>query len=386
MSAFILIIALMSALALACVVPPLLRRTPAMTTLAASENHGATAAAAAAATGARPQLRLALALSLLLPAAAVGIYLQVGRPDALAMPQELLAAAATPTDHGPSEEDIPAMVERLAERLRTQPDDVEGWHMLARSYGAMDRYDDAAKAYARLAELLPQDAGVLADYADALATAQDGKLAGEAERLIERALALDPQQPKALALSGSAAFARGDFARAEKQWLAVLPLVPEDSEFARSTQSGIAEARARQGLPAEAPADARAGVTAGAGAAAPSGASVSGTIRLAPGATPPSPNDTLFIYARAANGSPMPLAALKRKAGDLPLQFVLDDSNALQPGTRLADAGRLIVGARISASGSATPQAGDLEGQAGPAAAGASGLQIELAVRSPGTK
>jgi len=239
MNAFILIVALMSAIALACVVPPLLRR-------------GGTEDAAG--RGAQPQTRLALALALLLPAAAVAIYLQVGRPETLAMPQELLAAASTPADHGPREADIPAMVEGLAERLRLRPDDVEGWHMLARSYSAMNNYAEAAKAYARLATLLPKDAGVLADYADALATTQDGALAGEPERLIERALALDPQQPKALALSGSAAFARGDFALAEKQWLAVLPLVPEDSEFARSTQAAIAAARARQGIPATTPA------------------------------------------------------------------------------------------------------------------------------------
>lgn len=356
MNIFIAIIGIMSAIALACVVPPLMRRT------AGSVTDSGEAA------GRQPQTRLALALTVLLPAAAVAIYLQVGRPDALTMPPELLAAAATPSDHGPSEEDIPAMVERLAERMRTQPDDVDGWHMLARSYSAMNRYADAAKAYGHLATLLPQDAGVLADYADALATAQDGALAGEPERLVERALAIDPQQPKALALSGSAAFARGDFARAEKQWQAVLPLVPEDSEFARSTQAGIAEARARRGIPA-----------------APS-ARLSGTIRLAPGSDAPKPGQTLFIYARAVNGSPMPLAAIKRLAGDLPLQFSLDDSNALASGTHLADAGQLIVGARISTSGSATPQAGDLEGQAGPVAAGASGLMIELAVRRAAAK
>jgi len=243
MNTFIAIIGLMTALALACIVPVLLRR-PVV----------ARPAPASATQAGQPQTRLALGLTVLLPAAAVAIYLQVGRPDALAMPPALLAAAATPSDHGPSEEDIPAMIERLAERLRRQPDDIDGWHMLARSYGAMDRHSDAAKAYGHLATLLPKDAGVLADYADALATAQDGALAGEPERLVERSLAIDPLQPKALALSGSAAFARGDFARAEKQWLAVLPLVPEDSEFARSTQAGIAEARARQGIPATGPA------------------------------------------------------------------------------------------------------------------------------------
>ncbi|HEY0587529.1 MAG TPA: hypothetical protein VGD52_15435 [Pseudoduganella sp.] len=368
MSIFIAIIAVMTAVALACVVPPLLRRTAVADPAPASGELVLRP----------PQTRFALLLTVLLPAAAVALYLQVGRPDALSMPRELLAAAATPSDHGPSEQDIPAMVERLAERLRSQPGDIDGWHMLARSYSAMDRYADAAKAYGHLATLLPQDAGVLADYADALGTAQGGTLAGEPERLIERSLAIDPQQPKALALAGSAAFARGDFSRAEKQWQAVLPLVPDDSEFARSTQAGIAEARARQGIPAAAPGAAQAEQ------AVPE--RVSGTIRLAPGSAAPQPGQTLFVYVRAAHGSPMPLAAIKRPVAEFPLPFALDDSNALASGTHLADSGKLIVGARISASGSATPQAGDLEGQAGPVAAGSSGLVIELAPRRAASK
>ncbi len=357
MSTFVALIACMAALALACVVPPLLRRP------------------AGPAPGTRPQPHLALLLAVALPAAAAALYLQVGRPDALAMPVELLAAAAAPADHGPAEQDIPAMVERLATRLRSQPDDVDGWHMLARSYSVMHRYGEAADAYAQLAALLPRDAGVLADYADALATARHGVLAGEPERLAERALAIDPQQVKALALSGSAAFARGDFARAEAQWLAVLPQVPEDSEFARSTQAGIAEARARQGLPA-------AGAVAAPAPAAGAAAGLSGTLRLAPGSAAPPPGHTLFIYARAADGPAMPLAAIKRKAGQWPQAFRLDDRHVLAPGASLAGARRLIVGARISASGSATAQPGDMEGESGPAAPGASGLVIELAPRA----
>lgn len=357
MSTFVIVIALMAALALACVVPPLLTRR-------ATPAPGATGTAGTAPTGlVRQQPRLALLLALGLPAAAAAIYLQVGRPDVLTMPPELLQAAATPTDHGPSEADIPAMVEGLAQRLRNEPDNIEGWHMLARSYSAMNRYADAAKAYAHLAEKLPQDAGVLADYADALGTAQDGKLDGEPERLIERALAIDPQQVKALALAGSAAFARNDYARAEQRWTAVLALIPADSEFATSTRAGIAEARARQGLPAAV-------------------AVLSGTIRLAPGTPAPAPGQTLYVYARAADGPPMPLAAVRRQANALPLSFTLDDSNVLAAGSKLADTPKLVVGARISASGSATPQPGDLEGQAAAVAPGTSSIVIELSPRN----
>ena len=340
MNAFLLVVVGLSALALLCVLPPLLRR--------------------AGAGNEPPARRSALALALLLPAAAAALYLQVGRPEALQLP-----AAMQAQNHGPQEADIPAMVEKLAARLRNAPEDIEGWHMLARSYSAMGRHADAAQAYAHLAARLPNEAGLLADYADALASANDGALTGEPERLVARALELDPQQVKALALSASIAFNKGDYDKARQQWQAVLALVPEDSEFARFTQASIEEAERASGaggMPQRGTAPLR----------------LSGTVRLAKGVSGIDPAATVFVYARAAQGPAMPLAVLRRKASELPFTFTLDDSMAMTPGMRLSDWPQVVVGARISPSGSATPQPGDLEARVGPLAAPKSELVLEI--------
>ncbi|MBB3120952.1 c-type cytochrome biogenesis protein CcmI [Pseudoduganella violacea] len=319
-----------------------------------------------------PQRWTALLLALLLPLGAAALYFQVGRPVAAlpAVPPPTVVEQGHADDGGP---DMNALVQGLAERLRHQPEDSDGWRMLARSYTALGRYREAAQAYSRLNTLQPNDADTLADYADALASAEDGKLAGQPERLIARALAIDPKHVKALALSGSAAFARADFAAAVRQWQALLPFVPPDSPFAESTRAGIATAQARlDGGPAQSNA------ARGRPASAPA---LSGTVRLAPGVQGVRPDDTLFIYARAAEGPRQPIAILRRQASDLPFDFTLDDSLAMQGGTPLSAHARVIVTARISRSGKAMPQAGDLEGDSAPLVPSAQGVQLEIGRR-----
>ncbi|HEY5898337.1 MAG TPA: tetratricopeptide repeat protein, partial [Burkholderiales bacterium] len=138
---------------------------------------------------------------------------------------------------------IGAMVDRLAMRLREAPNDAEGWTMLARSLAALGRYEESAKAFARLAELTPGNAGVLADYADTLAMARGRKLDGPPFALVKRALAIDPKHLKSLALAGSAEFERGNFQSAIRYWERILALVPAESGFAGSVQASIAQAR-----------------------------------------------------------------------------------------------------------------------------------------------
>lgn len=310
--------------------------------------------------GTAPSRALALAMVLVLPACAAALYFQVGNPVGVNATPPVAVVEAE--GHDVDDAEIVAMVQRLAQRLVGAPDDAEGWYMLARSYSALGRFADAAQAYARVATLLPDDAAVLADYADALATAQGGSFAGKPAQLVARALAIAPDNVKALALAGSAAFARGDYAQAILHWQTVLPLVPADSDFARSTLTSIAQARASAGGPA---------------APAPHG--VSGTVELAPRLLATvSPDDTVFIFARAADGPPMPLAALRKTVRDLPLRFTLDDSMAMVAGARLSRVPALIVGARISRSGRATPASGDLEGQAAPVKPGTQGIVVRI--------
>lgn len=307
-----------------------------------------------------PNRALALGIAVALPAAAAALYFQVGNPVGVnATPPPAVVATE---GHDVGDAEVAAMVQRLAQRLAGAPDDAEGWYMLARSYSALGRFGDAAQAYAKVDQLIPNDAGVLADYADALATAQGASLSGKPAQLVARALQIDPTNVKALALAGSAAFERGDHVLAAAHWQTLLPLVPADSDFARSTVASIAQAKARA-----------------AGKEARSAPALSGTVELDPALRARvAPGDTLFIYARAVDGPPMPLAALRRKAGELPLRFTLDDSTAMVASVRLSSFPLVIVGARISRSGLATPAAGDLEGQTGPVKPGAQDIVIRI--------
>jgi cytochrome c-type biogenesis protein CcmH len=305
-------------------------------------------------------------------AIAAGGYAWIGTPQAL-NPAARMAAAAG--NDGPvTREQFEAMVEGLATRLKSEPNDAEGWAMLGRSYMVVGRYDQAAPAFKQAVALNGNDAALLADYAGALASVNGRDLEGEPMRLVERALALDPNSVKALLLAGSHAFSRQDFAQALRHWEKLVRLAP-DSQVAQQLQGSIDEARRLA-------AGGAASVSASAPAAkalAPSATSISGTVTLAPAlAAKARPDDTLFVFARAAEGSRMPLAILRKQVKDLPLTFTLDDSLAMSPAARLSSAPQVVVGARISASGQATPQAGDLQGFSAVVAPGTSGLKIEI--------
>jgi cytochrome c-type biogenesis protein CcmH len=285
--------------------------------------------------------------------------------------------------HAVDDAQIEAMVARLAERLKSQPDDAEGWSMLARSYTARGRFDDALPAYRRVVELRPQDAQALADYADGLASTQGRTLEGEPEKLVMRALQLDPANVKALALAGTIAFNRSDFPAAIAHWERAANAAEPGGEFVRQIRGAIAEARQRAGLPALAvtePAAAPPPVASTTAAApAATGEAITGRVSLAAALkSRVAPDDTLFIYARAASGSKMPLAILRKKAGDLPLDFRLDDSLAMSPATRLSSARQVIVSARISKSGNAAPLPGDQRGSSPVIPVGSRDLRIEI--------
>ena len=327
----------------------------------------------------------AAGVGLSVPLVAISLYLVLGSPAALD-PAQTVAAAPQGKPHEITEEQILSMVAALAQRLQNEPGNAEGWTMLARSYNAMGRYGEAADAYARLVKLVPGDAALLADYADTLAMSSNRSLQGDPEKLIAQALTADPKNVKALALSGSAAFERRDFTRAAAQWQKVLLLVPPESEMARSTQNSISQAQAQVGGPAAAPA-AVAPVAPSApmtAVAAPAGAEVAGTVELdAALRSKVADTDTVFIFARAAQGPRFPLAVLRKQVKDLPTSFVLDDSMSMMPDAKLSSFPLVVVGARISKSGSATPSAGDLEGLTEPVRPGAKGLKIRINSQRP---
>ena len=198
-------------------------------------------APAASAAGRAPWLA-AIAIVAILPAIALFGYLALGNPKAIE------AGAASPRM---SESEILSMVERLAQRMKDNPTDPEGWLLLGRSWSALERYRESADAYAEAAKRLPGNADVLADWADALAMAQGRKLAGRPTEIIGQALAADPSHPKSLALAASAAMERGDNRAAIGYWRALLAVIPPGTEDARGIEATIAQLG---GAPSAAPA------------------------------------------------------------------------------------------------------------------------------------
>ena len=319
----------------------------------------------------RPARRTAVVLAVLIPLASVLTYLQLGAPEAVA-PQG--AGAAAPAGrHSVTPQQIQQMVTALAERLKSQPKDAEGWLMLGRSYTALARYQDAATALRRALELGPPNATLLADLADVTGMAQGRRLAGEPARLVQQALDVDPRHVKALALAGSVAFEAKDYAAARGYWERLVGVVPADSPMARSVQGSIAEAMQLDGGAAPTPTVA----VASAAASAADGAVISGEVRLSPALVARlAPGDTLFVFARAAQGPRMPLAILRRPAEAAAMAFTLDDRLAMTPDWRLSGQTRVVIGARISKTGNATPQPGDLVGESAVVAPGARDLRI----------
>ena len=317
--------------------------------------------------------RTTLAAALAIPVFAVALYAALGQPAAITQVAPWTAEGTAPADAAVRPEDVTAMVDMLATRLAGRPPgdvaDLDGWVMLARASASLQRFDEAGRAYAKAIELAPRDAQLLADRADVLGMQQGEVLAGEPTRLIEAALQIDPSNPKVLALAGSAAFERRDFATAIGHWSRARERAAAESAFAEGLDRSIAQARAESGLPAGSAVAAESAVTVAttvkpsATTGAPTAAKVSGQVRIDPAlAGRIEPGDSLFIYARAIDGPRMPVAILKRSAAELPLAFTLDDSLAMSPELKLSNFARVVVSARVSRSGQALPQAGDLLG------------------------
>ncbi|HEY3533192.1 MAG TPA: c-type cytochrome biogenesis protein CcmI [Casimicrobiaceae bacterium] len=329
-------------------------------------------------TAARSSYVAALVLVAVVPVAALALYATFGSPAAL-------RAEAETAQSKMSAEQIDELVGKLATRMKEHPEDPKGWQLLARTYAALGRFDESVAAYKEAAARGAPDASLYADWADAVAM-RNQSLAGEASQLIAQALALDPNLPKGLALAATAALERKDYAGAIADWRKLKAQFPPQSEEAKSIDAMIAEADAEQRGKGKPSSEAAAGPAAGASASSTTGnasaaanAAITGRVSLDPKLRDHvAAADTLFIYARAANGSRMPLAVLRSPATDFPRDFRLDDSLAMTPAAKLSTASDVIVEARISKTGSATPAPGDLRGTTGPLAPGARGVLIVI--------
>jgi cytochrome c-type biogenesis protein CcmH len=308
----------------------------------------------------------AIALALALPLAAAMLYAHLGSREAL-NPAVVSGSAAPATTATPA--DVEAALQALAERLKAEPDNVEGWALLGRSLLQLDRAEPARDAFAQAVQRRGDDAGLLADYADAIARAQGRNLAGEPEKLLQRALAIDPDHGKALALAGAAAMARQDHDGALAHWTRLRARLPPDAPMVQGLDAAIDSARAGKGLPPLAR-PSTGGSPAASAAAAAGSAALRVTVTLAPDlAARVQPGDTLFVFARAAEGPRMPLAVSRQPlaaAPKAPIVVQLDDSQAMTPQAKLSAASRVVVAARISRLGTAAPAAGDLEAEGVP--------------------
>jgi len=311
--------------------------------------------------------RTLLALMVALPLLSAGFYAWLGNPSAL-------NPAATTPEHQVTQQDIEKMVAGLAAKLQQEPGNLKGWVMLARSYKALQRYPEAAKAYEKGYALVETDSQLLADYADVLA-ASTGGLAGRSEELVKKALTLDPNNVQALWMLGSAAFRRQDFATAIELWERGVKALPPGSEDAQALTQIIEEARVKMGAAGATPTAA----TKAAPAAAAAGAMIRGNVELAPGLkAKAAADDVVFIFARAVDGPPMPLAAKRVRVADLPMEFTLSDSDSPMPQAKLSSAKSVRIEARVAKGGDAKPRPGDLSGSAGPVSPGATGLRVVI--------
>lgn len=322
-----------------------------------------------------------LAVALLIPAGALAIYGFIGMPSALRGDEGAMASRGEQSPHALTQEQMEAMVEGLAQKLQKNPNDPDGWHMLARSYVAFNRMPEAAQAYEKANAQAPGNPQILADYADVLAMVNGRKLEGKPEQLVLEALKADPKHQKSLALAGTAAFNRGDFAKAADWWKQLLATLPPGSDQAKTVQANIEQAQGSGGatVAARPSAPAPAAGPTDNGAAAAAGATVEGSVAIADAVKGSiAPGSVLFIYARPADGSRMPLAILREDAGKLPVRFKLDDSLAMTPQARLSLHSDVMLVARISKTGDATPKPGDITGTLGPVKVGARDLKLVL--------
>jgi cytochrome c-type biogenesis protein CcmH len=318
------------------------------------------------------------------PLLAVLLYRQLGSVDQVSSLPQAQAPMPTPAEQTAQGQDklpsVEEMVAGLAARMVQNPEQVEGWLLLGRSHVALQRYDEAVQAYARAFALQPENATVMTRYAEALALANDNILAGRPAELIQQALDLEPQNPDALWLSAMSHAQRGQYPDAIVQLRSLLQSLAADSPDAQMVQNQIAELQEQIDGPLEpvapAPASAQARTpTEPSPPAAPpaAGPAIRVTVNLAPELRARlAPGDTLFIYARAVSGPRMPLAMARLTAADLPASVSLDDASAMMPAMKLSNFEEVMVMARVSRSGNAMTQSGDLLGSTGPIAVGAS--------------
>lgn len=296
-------------------------------------------------------------LIVLVPLFTILMYLELGKPQVLEMAEQ--SEATAPSPHASMDDQaapsIDVLLARLEEKLQANPGDAQGWYMLGRSYMSLGRYPEAVTALDRAYNLAGDQPTVMLGLADALAMSQGGKISGKAFELIQKALALSPNDPTALWLAGLGYQEQGDFERAVGYWRQLEPMMADNPESLSEVRRLIANAEQQLGYSVKAE---PAKIT----PATASPVAISVKVDISPTLrNKANPTDTVFIFARAVSGPPMPLAVVRKLVSDLPVEVTLDDSMAMMSEMKLSSFTDVNIGARISKTGNAMPQSGDLK-------------------------
>lgn len=331
----------------------------------------AAALAPAASTDAWRKLLLPIGIV----AAAVALYAWLGNPNAIKTGPAVNRPDINTTDMSQPQAhaggDLNDMVKRLADKLQTEPKNGEGWALLGHSYVELRRHAEAADAFARAAALLPADAGLLADWADAYVMSHDRRWDKTSRDIVKRALRADANHLKTLALAGSEAFDRKDYREAIGYWQRLKTAAPADSMDAKLADANIREATAllTGTMPAGSEPSASPAAT----------ASITGTVSVSARLMGKvSPNDTVFVVAKQPDGSGPPLAVKRYRVADLPQNFTLDETTAMVPGMSLGGQRQAFLVARISKTGNAIPAPGDIQTEPQLVDVGARDVALEL--------
>jgi cytochrome c-type biogenesis protein CcmH len=335
----------------------------------------------------KPAMWSAIFILLAVPLSALGLYAVLGEPAAF----DPMSAKA-PQQASPME--MLKMAENLAQKLEEKPDNLQGWVMLGRTYRSLEQFDKSIQAYDRALKLSADD-DLQLERVEVIAMKTQGNFEGEPWRVIRDILQRDPQHYGALLMAGSGSFAHAKYEDALRYWLAARKTLDAQNPDLPELDKAIASVQEKLGLkvgvalggqsPVLASAvTATADVNSDVNAGAKDAGSVSGQVNLSAALkSKASPSDVVFIYATPANGERMPLAIFKTTVSQLPLNFTLDDSTAMSPQRKLSGAGEVFVKVRVSKSGNAMPQSGDLSGSLGPVKVGAKGLTLEIKDQVP---
>ena len=311
----------------------------------------------------------AMVLAVLLPVAAMSTYVWLGQPQGL--DPQMTAAEAS------QQPDLQAMADSLAQKLQTDSSDPQRWVMLGRTYRALNQYDKALPAYQKALDLRGDD-DIALERAEVLALRRGGDFSGEPWAVIRQVLAKNARHFNGLALAGSASYAQGDYKKAIQYWQLARSELNENDEELKGLDIALNTAREKAGEPAMAPKQPAPSQASVASTVSASGAALSGRVSIDPTVKAQiAPTDVVFVYATPTDGQKMPLAILRKTVDNLPFDFVLDDSMAMN------SASKLLLKVRISKSGEAMTRPGDWMGVLENVAVGSRNLKLVVNQQAP---